>query len=170
MTLTSRIRIAVLALLAALATTFGAGFLAYSAHADSPDSEPVVIAQADTGSEGSATAPLDAGSASAPAATPSPTTEPAPKLPDHPSVDQVTKLWRAGNFIATGALILYLLLSLALKVDKKHAFYISAGLAGVGMLVDAINRGDTPTLGMLVTAATTIAAIIVRGPEKKPAS
>jgi hypothetical protein len=129
---------------------------AYTAHADGSGSAELV--------------PADAGVGSSATATPSPTTEPAPKLPDPPSVDQVTKLWRAGNFIATGALILYLLLSLALKVDKKHAFYISAGLAGAGMLVDAINRGDTPTLGMMLTAATTIAAIIARGPEKKPAS
>lgn len=133
------------------------------------DRKPILLAQADTGSASSSSALPDAGSASAPAAAPAAPSE-APKLAPAPSADQVTKLWRGGAFLAAGVLALYLLLTLALKLDKKHAFYISAGLAGLSVVVDAINRGDTPTLGMLVTAFTTIAAIIVRGPEKKQTS
>jgi hypothetical protein len=120
------------------------------------------------GSGSAVMAPLDAGSASAPAAASSPAPTP-PKATQPPSVDQVTKLWRGGAFLSAGVLALYLLLTLAAKLDKKHALYIAAGLAGVGVVVDAIMRGDTPTLGMLVTAFSTGFAIVTKGPEKKPA-
>jgi len=77
------------------------------------------------------------------------------------------KLWQSGAFLAAGTLTVYLLLSLVAKVDRKRAFYYSAGVAGLSAVVDAIVAGHQLTWSALVTALIGIASIIAKGPELK---
>lgn len=115
----------------------------------------------------------DAGSASAPAlassvviVTPAPAA--APQAPEPPSVDSITKAWKGGAFVAAGILALYLLLGVWVKIDKRHALYIAAGLGAIGMLVEAASRGETPTFGQLFGAVTVFMAILSKGPAAIP--
>ena len=65
MTLSSRIKIALLSLLAAGGVTFGAGLLGYTASADTPEGAPMLLAQADTGSAAGPTVTVDTASVTA---------------------------------------------------------------------------------------------------------
>lgn len=140
MTVAHRAAALVISLLAATAVTFGAGWLGYqSARAD-----------------GSGSAAVDAGSASAPVAAP---------LPDAPDPGTVIKLWQSGAFLAAGALTLFLLLTLALRLDDKRAFYYTAGLTGLAGIVDLVAAGHKLTWSAVIVALTTIASIVVKGPR-----
>lgn len=110
----------------------------------------------------------DAGSGSgsgssiaAPSTTPAPATE--PQLAD---VSLIVKLWKGGQFFLFGIMALYLGLFVWAKVDKKRAFYATAALGAVGLLVAAIRAGDTPTAGQAINVAGGLLAILIKGPEK----
>lgn len=110
---------------------------------------------------GSAVA-AEAGSA-APAATPTP----------QPSdVGVMTKLYKSGSFFALGIMAVFLGLSVASKLDKKHAFYIATGLGGLALLVESIRKGDTPNATSVVEMLTTTVGIMIAGPGhvKAPAA
>ncbi|MGE0547631.1 MAG: hypothetical protein AB7O24_01145 [Kofleriaceae bacterium] len=88
------------------------------------------------------------------------------------TVDQVTKLWRSGAI--TAALIVgscSLLMILRYRVqwlqEGKRAAYVAAVIGALGTLVDAINRGSTPTLSMVVVSIA-LAIALVRDPIPKP--
>jgi sterol desaturase/sphingolipid hydroxylase (fatty acid hydroxylase superfamily) len=135
MTLSVKIKLAALGFLAALIVTLAPAWLGYQ------------YAHGDTGSA----------VAAAPTAAPAP-----PQLSDIPVVE---KLWKSGAFLALGVLALYLGLTIWSKLDKKHAFYIATALGGVGLLVDAIRKGDTPTASALMTMLMTTGGIMVKGPH-----
>lgn len=84
-------------------------------------------------------------------------------------VDVVTKLWRAGSFFQLGGLALFALLVVLTKLDRKHAFYWSAGASALMIVADSIRTGSTPTMAMVVTAVTTFIALAMKGPEKPQA-
>lgn len=184
MTLSSRIRIAVLAAAAAAAVVIGPAWIGYQSargeadyvlHVDDAPAR-VLLAQADTGSaagapaaEAPAPAPAPTPAAEPAAAAPAPassTSEPA-DLPDAPDPGTVIKLWKSGAFLAAGALTLFLLLTLALKLDSKRAFYYTAGLTGLAGLVDMVAAGHQLTWSAAIVAVTTIVSIVVRGPQLK---
>lgn len=79
----------------------------------------------------------------------------------------VIKLWQSGAFLAAGTLTAFLLLTFALKLDSKRAFYYSAGLAGIASLADLVLAGHKLTWSAVIVALTTIASIVVKGPELK---
>jgi hypothetical protein len=80
------------------------------------------------------------------------------------------KLWQNGAFLAAGTLTAYLLLTFALKLDSKRAFYYTAGLAGLASLADLVVTGHKLTWSAVIVAMSTIASIVVKGPNlKKPA-
>ena len=95
------------------------------------------------------------GSAMAPAPAPDAATE----------VGAIQKLWRGGSFIAAGAVALYLGLTLAAKVDRTHAFYISAAVTALATVAESAVNGTTPTAGMMLAAGATFVGIITRGPS-----
>lgn len=105
----------------------------------------------------------DSGSAVAASATAtsSPTT-PAPLQLSDLSVAE--KLWKSGAFFSLAILVVYLGLTIWSKLDKKHAFYIATAIGGVGLLVDSIRKGDTPTASALMTILMTTGGIMVKGP------
>lgn len=180
MTISSRIRIAVLAAAAAAAVVIGPAWIGYQSARGEADyvlkvsdgPAPVLLAQADTGSAAeapAAEAPAPAPAAEPAAAAPAPassTSEPA-ELPDAPDPGTVIKLWKSGAFLAAGALTLFLLLTLALKLDSKRAFYYTAGLTGLAGLVDMVAAGHQLTWSAAIVALTTIVSIVVRGPQLK---
>lgn len=116
---------------------------------------------------------LDAGSASAPAAAPSaaapaPTMAAAPPLAaaPEPDVSTVQKLWRSGALLGAGVVAVFLLLTIALKVDPTRAFYYSAGTAVLGTVVDTVMlTGSSPNASMLIVSLSMFIGIIAKGPQ-----
>lgn len=119
----------------------------------------------------------DPGPAAEPSATPasSPSIEPpaAPAAAASPAdeldTDDVSRLWRSGQFIAAGAVVVFLLLTFLVRIDPKRAFYWTSGLTAIGVIIDAVVAGATPSLGLLLTAVSTLVALVVRGPLPTPA-
>lgn len=104
------------------------------------------------------------------------TTEPpaAPLTPAQVAhdADQVEKLWRSGAVPSAVILTAWLLLSLAARrwrwlAADHRAVYVSAALGALTMLVDGIQRGLTPNVSMIVTAA--IVAFGIAQDPRKPA-
>jgi len=146
---------------------------AFVAQADAPDAMPRLdIPPPPPGSLGDQPALAGSGSESVPRATlPSAGNEtPAVVEPARTDVDPslALTLWRSGAFTSAGIVIVYLLLTLWRKVDKKHAFYTSALLGGIDMLINCIVVGSTPTAAMMMAATSTTLAILARGPAKEP--
>ena len=81
-------------------------------------------------------------------------------------VDVLTKLWKAGSFFQVGGLLLFAALVVAAKLDKKRAFYWAGGATALAIVADSIRVGSTPTLAMVITAASTFVALAMKGPEK----
>lgn len=81
-------------------------------------------------------------------------------------VDLLTKLWKAGSFFQVGGLFLFAGLVVAAKLDKGRAFYWAGGATALGLVIEAIRTGNTPTLAMVVTAVGTFVALAMKGPEK----
>jgi hypothetical protein len=110
----------------------------------------------------------DAGSASAPEVA-APTTTPASSEPAPPielDVSLVVKLWRSGALLGAGVVVLFLLLTFALKVDTTRAFYYSAGATVLGTVVDTIAiTGRSPNASMLIIAVSMFVAIVTKGPQ-----
>jgi hypothetical protein len=86
-------------------------------------------------------------------------------------VGDVEKQWRNGSLLGAGALALFLLCAIGLKIDRRRSFYYTAGVLSLGIVVDAIANGATPTTGMIIVAVTTFVSLVVKGPESaRPAS
>lgn len=127
---------------------------------------PVVAAADDagvlvvTGHEGSGSALLDAGSASAPV-------DPAPVVTVSPAASDVsvmTKLYKNGSFFGLGIMALFVGLSLWSRLDKKRAFYAATAMGGLAVLVESIRRGDTPSATMAFSAVLPTVGIMIAGP------
>jgi hypothetical protein len=144
MTLTHRVSIAFISLLAALGITLGAAWIGY--HSARADGSAVVEA-------------VEAGSGSAVAA-PAPTPTPQPS-----DISMIAKLYKNGAFFGAGILALFLALSIAAKVDKKRAFYYSTGLAGLALTIESIRRGDTPNATSLMVLLLPTVGLLVAGPN-----
>ena len=135
--------------------------------ADTPS--PVQIAQAGSATGSAVTMPPSDPPKEAPAtetstATPPPTAAPADTTPKLEDASLVTKLWKSGSFLAVGILAVYFGLFAWAKFDKKHAFYVTSALAAVVVLVDAIRKGDTPTVSTVLASVTTLAGVLLKGP------
>lgn len=131
----------------------------------------VRFAAADTGS-GSATVATTPDAGSAAVATPAPATAaPAPAVltPQVEDISVLTKLWKNGAFFSLGIIAVYLGLVAWSKVDKKHAFYAATGAAGLVVLVEAIRKGDAPTMTAVMSTLTTTVGVLVAGPGHVPA-
>ncbi len=169
MTMQHRIAILIIAVLAAFAVTFGAAWVGYqSARADGSSEEFVV-----SGTIGE-NAPADAGvadlrdSGTSTNAPSSPATPPPPQASD---VAVATKLYRAGDFFGIGILVVYLALFAWAKLDKKRAFYAATALGGIGILVESVRRGDTPSAVMVTSTLAPTVGLLIAGPNhaKAPA-
>lgn len=93
-----------------------------------------------------------------------PVPAPVPVIVAPPSVGEVETLWRSGAFLCAGIVALYLLLAFVVKVDPRYAFYASAGVAGLGTLIDAAAEGRTPNTQMLIAALAVVVGVITKGP------
>jgi lipid-A-disaccharide synthase-like uncharacterized protein len=82
----------------------------------------------------------------------------------------MTKLYKSGSFFALGIMVLFVALSVASKLDKKHAFYIATALGGVVLLVDSARKGDTPNTATVMTMLMTTVGIMIKGPGHDKAS
>jgi hypothetical protein len=125
------------------------------------DREPILLAQADTGSGSAELVPSDAGSGSAAAAA---ATQDAPKPPPTSDIGLATKLWKSGSFLGLGIIVLYVALFAGWKLDKKHAFYWATGLGTVGLLAESVRRGDTPSVTMIMSTTLPSVGIMLQGP------
>jgi len=96
-------------------------------------------------------------------ATPAPAIMSAPPAAE-PTVDEVRQLWRRGEFLGAGVLVVFGLLVIALRVDPKRALYYTAGVTALGGCVDLVANGQTPNGGMLVGAVAVFAALVTRSP------
>ncbi len=91
------------------------------------------------------------------------------------TVDQVTKLWRSGAM--TGAIIIGAFFTLVIARARvpwlqqgKRAAYLAAVMGVLATSADAVNRGETPTVSMLVTSlAIAVALVTTPTPKSKPA-
>lgn len=96
---------------------------------------------------------------------------PGPSVPDPvTAVDTVTKLWRSGAI--TGAIILGSFFALVMARSRipwlqegKRAAYVAAVIGVLGTFADAVNRGETPTLSMIMVSLA-IAVALVTDPAK----
>jgi hypothetical protein len=117
------------------------------AHGSTPAHAAAVVLVAEPAGSGSA---LDA----PPVVTPA----------DPPTVDEVSQLWRRGEYLGAGLLVLCGLLVFALKVDRRRAAIYTAGLAAIGGLVELVHAGQTPNASMLLGAALFFGALVMRSP------
>jgi hypothetical protein len=81
-----------------------------------------------------------------------------------PTVEEVGQLWRRGEYLGAGLLVLCGLLVFALKVDRRRAAIYTAGLAAIGGLVELVHAGQTPNASMLLGAALFFGALVMRSP------
>jgi hypothetical protein len=81
-----------------------------------------------------------------------------------PTVDEVSQLWRRGEYLGAGILVLFGLLVFGLRVDRKRALYYTAGLAALGACVELVHAGQTPNASMLLGAALFFGALVMRSP------
>lgn len=192
MTTTHRFSAVGISILVALGVTFGAAYIGYqTARADGPDyvitvsdHEPVLIAQADTGSAGSAEpgtpdTGAPAAEPSAPAAEPStPATEvPDPAEQPAEAASLVYRLYKAGHLVPAIILFSFFLLTLLqrwiawLRTGWRR-LAVSATLAGLGMLVERAIEGTTPNMYMLMGALGVALSMVVnaKGEPKEPAA
>jgi hypothetical protein len=86
-----------------------------------------------------------------------------------PTVEEVSQLWRRGEYLGAGLLVLCGLLVFALKVDRRRAAIYTAGLAAIGGLVELVHAGQTPNASMLLGAALFFGALVMRSPLQPPA-
>ena len=126
------------------------------AHGSTPAHAAAVVVASDPAGSGSA---LEAPAAVTPA--------------ELPTVEDVSQLWRRGEYLGAGLLVLCGLLVFALKVDRRRAAIYTAGLAAIGGLVELVHAGQTPNASMLLGAALFFGALVMRSPlqprEPKPA-
>lgn len=108
------------------------------------------------------------GSATAPAPV---TAAPAPAVitPTPEDIGLLAKLWKNGAFFSIGIIAVYVGLVAWSKLDKKHAFYAATGAAGLVGLIEAIRKGDAPTLTAVLWTLTTTIGVLVAGPGHTPA-
>lgn len=114
---------------------------------------------------------LDAGvgfGSDAPSVATAGRTDASPAAESDASPAVAAKLWNGGQIIGAAAIVLFLALSVLAKVDPKHAFYWTAGLTAVGLVVTSIAAGQTPNLGTMSTVAIAFVGIIARGPGSGP--
>lgn len=109
----------------------------------------------------------------APAAVPAVAPMPNPLEQPGDAISAVTKLWRSGAITSSLIVAAFLVLSvLRAKVKWLSVGYraavMAASIGGLGTLVDAIQRGSTPNLSMLVVAVTTAVAMFM-APKPKDA-
>lgn len=173
--MTTRIRRTVLGLSCtafALLLALGLGALRHvgEARADAPIT---ALTTDGAGMRSTATLATPPNGVSLPSSVAAPSTEapssPAPTMVPTATADDldtsdVARLWRSGSFIGAGAVAVFLLLTFLVKVDSKRAFYWASGLTAIGLIIDAVVAGATPTAGMLIVAASTLVALLVRGP------
>jgi hypothetical protein len=87
--------------------------------------------------------------------------------PDDPS--QLVKLWEGGQILMAiiGGLYLALFYAQArvpwLSVGRRSV-YLAAAIGGLAVIVEAGQRGTTPSLGLVITAVMSAAMIIAKGP------
>jgi hypothetical protein len=91
--------------------------------------------------------------------------------PDDPG--QLVKLWEGGQILMAIIGGLYLALFYAqgkvpwLSIGRR-AVYLAAAVGGLAVIVEAGQRGTTPSLGLLITAVMSAAMIIAKSPSPPP--
>lgn len=166
-TLATLLAFLVTALLGAMAfqigwvSVAGADDLAYAG-------ERTLIAQADVPDAGA----TDPGSGSG-SATPAPTPLPDPLEQPGEAISTITKLWRSGAI--TSSLIVAAFMTLVVLRRKVKWFSLgyraaitASMVGGLGTVVDAIQRGLTPNLSMMIVALTTAVALFFTPTPKPP--
>jgi hypothetical protein len=90
------------------------------------------------------------------------------------AVSQVERLWKSGAFTSAGIVVVFFVLT-ALRARVPwfgvgyRAVLVSAALAGLSFLVQAIGAGTSPTLSMIVVALCTSLAQLQRPIPPPPA-
>lgn len=151
MTMTPRFALAVLLGALALAVALLAADSVAVAHADSVAGAHADASVIDVASSASAV-------------------EPVAPAPTEPTVDEVRAVWRRGDLLGAGVLVLFGLLVVAARVDRRRALWYTAGLTALGACVELVHAGQTPSAGMLIGAGAVFVALITRSPLQPAAA
>lgn len=100
-----------------------------------------------------------------------PIAAPAPEPDPVATVNTVTKLWRSGaipSAIIVAAFFVLVILRNRVQWFHDHgwATWMSLAIGGLAVAVDAVQRGDTPNMSMMLTALTTTLALAARMPSQ----